>query len=121
MGRFCGASHRNSGKDSEAGHTHTHTHPETQPCVCVSLISQKRKEEPSQTPADGAEQKSSDDGAGGEQKQEDSGVSEAAVEAEVEKAAVVEPVVVEEVRPVKRARTTNPYGAWEQIQIQPDP
>lgn len=77
----------------------------------------KRKEEPSQTPADGAEQKSSDDGAGGEQKQEDSGVSEA----EVEKAAVVEPVVVEEVRPVKRARTTNPYGAWEQIQIQPDP
>lgn len=83
----------------------------------MSLISQKRKEEPSQTPADGAEQKSSDDGAGGEQKQEDSGVSEA----EVEKAAVVEPVVVEEVRPVKRARTTNPYGAWEQIQIQPDP
>ncbi|XP_056315183.1 WW domain-binding protein 4 isoform X2 [Danio aesculapii] len=75
----------------------------------------KRKEEPTQTPADGGEQQSSDDGASGEQKQEDSGVTEAAVE--VEKAAVV----VEEVRPVKRARTTNPYGAWEQIQTQPDP
>lgn len=82
----------------------------------------KSKAEPSETAADGGEQKSSDDGGSGAQQQEDTGVTEAVVE-EVENSTLLEEkaAVVEEVRPVKRARTANPYGAWEQIQTQPDP
>ncbi|KTF88817.1 hypothetical protein cypCar_00035174, partial [Cyprinus carpio] len=73
----------------------------------VSKISfTKRKEEPVQASADDGGERSSDDGGNGEEKREDSAVAD---------------TVKKDETPVKRPRKTNPYGAWEQIQLQEDP
>ncbi|XP_050969315.1 WW domain-binding protein 4 [Labeo rohita] len=66
----------------------------------------KRKEETIQTSADDGEERSSDEGGNGEEKREASAVTDS---------------VKEDETPVKRPRKTNPYGAWEQIQLQEDP